>query len=179
MANEEGFPCAPPEKGVGGRFSYYDQVDIAASKAADTEITKQIIVLQTRIPGDVDVPPYIKVRPENRVELIKRFPDAWKAFEGHDVAPVGTPLTALKIGSDKTLELRLMGVRTMEQLANLSDQQCENLGFGMKTLRQNAKEYLGMEGAKKITPEQMAVPPRVMTQAEIDAAIAEGIAKAL
>lgn len=178
MKDDDWYSCAPPEKGVVGKFSYYDQVDIKVSREADREITKQIIVLQTRIPGDIDIPPYIKVRPDNQFDLIKRFPDAWKAFEGKDVPVSGTPLTALNLNADRLLVLRIAAVRTMEQLASLTDQQCEQMGFGTKSQRNQARDKIGwidpmMGGAIP------AAQPRAMTQSEINELVAQGIAKAL
>ena len=170
---------AKNEKNVFGRFAYYDIVDIPASKAADEKRYKQILVLHTKSAGEIDIPAPIKVHPENQMELVHRFPDAWTAWEGGLVQLPGTPLDALGLGADQLLGMRIFGVTRMEHLANLSDQQCENMGFGIKSLRNKARELLGAPAVAPTPPAPVAEAAPGMTQADFDRRVAEAVAAAL
>lgn len=135
-------PDGTPEQGVVGRFEYYDQLDIAASKLADQKIFKKIIVLRTKATSSVDesVQP---VRPHNQHDFTKRFPTAWAAFQGEAVPVQGTPLAELtEISEAQTNHLRLYGISVIEQIAVLSDAGVESLGFGFRTLRSQAQAFL-------------------------------------
>lgn len=172
---------------VFGYFAYYQILDIPASKAADEERFKDVLVLHTRTAGETDTPAPQKVRPDNQVEFIRRFPDAWAAFQGQTVTIGGTPLDALNLPAMKVMELSIYAITRMEHLANISDQQCESMGFGTKKLREEAKRLLA-EAGKPVTAEQRTqeVAAAVNTainsdqaKADLDRAIAEGVAKAL
>ncbi len=182
-AQTQWFP-AVGEPSVLGRFGYTDIIDIPASKLADEERYKPIVVLFTKGVGEIDTPGPIKVLPSNQKEMMLRFPEAWRAFEGEDVTLGGTPLDALKLSADKVVELRIFGVTRMEHLAAISDQQCENMGFGTKSLRNRAREILGLPNQFSAGPSASAmIVPAVaaptMSQAEINQAIADGVAKAM
>lgn len=137
---------------VVGRFRYDESLpDVAASKAADSVIMRKIIVLESKAVASSDVSVQI-VKPHNERELRMRFPEAWKAFMGEEVAIEGTPIKDMGIfNEDQILFLQINGVRSVEQLANLDDAKCGNLGFGWRTHREKAKKFLGgmIEGAKR------------------------------
>ena len=123
---------AAKEPNVTGQFAYYDQLDIAASKEADEKRFKKIIVLWTQASGESPGPPQ-PVKPHNQQQFVERFPDAWREFNGEEVPIDGTPLTVLKdMGESESIKFRLNGVITVEQLATLSDAQCEAIGFGLR-----------------------------------------------
>lgn len=155
-AREDWFP-AVGEPSILGRFGYTDILDVAASLVKDEKIYKPIVVLFTKSIGEIDKPGPIKVLPSNQKELMLRFPEAWRAFEGEDVGAGGTPLNSLKLSADKIIELRIFGVTRMENLAALTDQQCDNMGFGTKSLRAQAREALGLPPIS-VGP-MMATPP--------------------
>lgn len=134
------YPAAN-ERGVVGRFEYLDQVDVPASKAADEMKTKPIIVLRHKVAASTD-DTVSKVKPETQEEMTRRFPEAWKAFQGEEVPVSGTPLTEIGFNADKVVMYRLHGIMNVEQLAGLSDAQCQIVGFGTKKLRDQAQDLI-------------------------------------
>lgn len=140
MSNTQWYPAAN-ERGVVGRFEYMDLIDVPASKAADEKKTKPIIVLREKVAASTD-DTVRKVKPETQEEMIRRFPDAWKAFQGEVVPVSGTPLSEIGFNADKTVMYRLHGIMNVEQLAQLSDAQCQIVGFGTKKIRDQAQDHL-------------------------------------
>jgi len=155
MANTNWYP-AVEERGVIGRFEYMDVLDVPASLAADEERTKQIIVLREKVAASTD-DTVRKVRPETQQTMTKRFPDAWKAFQGEIVKVPGTQLSVLGLNDDRVTAFRLQGVMTVEQLAELSDAGCNTVGFGTKRLRDEAKAYL--DGIRNAALERVLAAP--------------------
>ena len=134
------FPAAG-ETGVIGKFEYFEVLDVAASRAADEEKTKEIIVCRMKAAGSVDES-VVKVKPDNQEQLVKRFPDAWLAFQGQEVKIDGTPISVLGFPEQVNVVLQLQGVLTVEQLADLTDMACQNVGFGTRKRREAAQAYL-------------------------------------
>lgn len=155
MANTNWYPAAE-ERGVVGRFEYLDVLDVPASLEADEERTKQIIVLREKVAASTD-DTVRKVRPETQQTMTRRFPDAWKAFQGEVVKIAGTPLSALGLNDDRITVFRLHGIMTVEQLSEVSDANCSVVGFGTKKLRDEAKAYL--EKARNDRMEQLLAAP--------------------
>ena len=134
------FP-ASGETGVVGRFEYHDILDVPASKAADEERYRQIVVCRMKVTGSADED-VVKVKDDNQNQLVKRFPDAWLAFQGQEIEIKGVPLKALGFPDQVNIVLQLNGVVTVEQLAELSDMACQNVGFGTRKRREAAVEYM-------------------------------------
>lgn len=181
---------AKDEKNVFGYFALYPILDIPASKSADEERTKEVLVLHTRTAGDPDTPAPMKVHPHNQMEFVRRFPDAWAAYKGETVLIGGTPLDALKLTDQKLMELSIYAITRLEHLAAISDQQCESMGFGTKKLRSEAQRLLAEAGkpvpaptAEERTQEIAAAVTAATTapeaKAAFDMAVAEAVAKAL
>jgi hypothetical protein len=156
----EWFPSADPSDrldngavAVMGRFIWAKILDIPKSKAEDKEIYKKVPAVEHKARGSADVS-VNKINADNSQYWVNRFPDAWLAFQGKDVALDGTPLNTKDemgdyvlddMNADRVKILRLQGVRTIEELAELVDAECERMGFGYKTLRKQAQEYLKPE----------------------------------
>lgn len=156
----EWFPSADPSDkldtgavAVMGRFIWAKILDIPKSKAQDREVFKKVPAIEHKARGSADVS-VNKITPDNSQYWVNRFPDAWLAFQGKDVAIEGTPLNQKDemgdyvlddMNADRVKVLRLQGVRTIEELANLADAECERMGFGYKTLRKQAQDYLKPE----------------------------------
>ena len=158
MNNGERWYPAEGEPNVEGRFSYYDLLDIPASKAADEERTRKIVVLWARVRGYDPNPPN-KVTPENQEAYIKRFPTAWKAFQGEEVPVVGTPISEMPgIEDDRMRKFQFAGVLTIENLAALSDSQAQQIEFGTRKLRDAAIKLL--EKRREDAFAAMAQPPK-------------------
>lgn len=139
------YPAAN-ETGVVGRFEYYDQLDVNASKLADEEKFRQIIVCRMKVVSDVDES-IVPLRDFNKQALIKRFPTAWAAFNGEEVQLDGTALSEIGIGETKVLDYRINAITTVEQLALLTDAQCEQVGFGTRKQRADAQAFLAKKQA--------------------------------
>lgn len=173
MSRDRWFAAAT-EKNVMGRFEYYDQLDIMASKAADEKKYKQIIVCRTKVAGDQDEN-VLPVRDHNRAWLINRFPDAWKSFQGEVVEHKGTPLTELGMSEERVMAFQINAVYSVEQVAELSDAQCEKVGFGTRTLRQKAQELM----AKRAADAAAVVAKAAQAIVDREADDLQGIADAL
>jgi hypothetical protein len=161
------FP-AEGETGVQGRFAWHDLLDIPASLVADEERTKRIVVLYTKIAGSNDVAPPAKVLPHNKAAFIKRFPKAWEAFNGADVKVDGSPLTqpfhGLTLTADRAMNFQIRSVQTWEQLMALSDELCEQLGFGTRKLRNDA-----LIAAGQMVPGKPPIPAQQFDAARVNA----------
>lgn len=128
-------------------------------------------------------------------DLMARYREEWNAHcDGVPMQPrKGTPLTELKeITEERAADLVRRNVHTLEELAALSDHQCQGLGHGTITLRKQAqalvmrREFEAKEAdhkrvaevayaapAKEHHPEMQALQTIVEEQAKkIDALIA-------
>lgn len=153
MADSRWYPAAG-ETGVVGRFEYLDIIDVVASRAADEEKTKQIIVCRMKGTGSADES-VSKVKEDNQQILVKRFPDAWLAFQGQEVKIEGIPIAKLGFPDQVNVILQLNGVVTVEQLAELPDLACQNIGFGTRKRREAAQAYLE-DGAASLEHNKIA-----------------------
>ena len=74
----------------------------------------------------------------------QKFSTAWAAFEGDDVAPdAGTNLDVIENMDDVTItQYAAKGIKSVEDLANVSDGVITQLGRGAVTHKQSAQEYL-------------------------------------
>lgn len=145
-SRDQWFPAAK-EPNVVGRFEYKEDLDVVASKEADEKRYRKIIVCWTKVVGDPDEN-CLPVRDFNRAELISRFPDAWKAFQGEDIPVKGVPLTELPgMTESRIVDFRINAIYTVEQVAALSDASCERIGFGTRKLRGDAQALLDQRKA--------------------------------
>lgn len=150
---------AGAEPGVVGYFTTVGIPDIPATEKADQLVEMPCVVLIAKPIGATDWTP-VKVKPSNKDELVRRFPDAWRAFQGEFVDPGGTPLTDIGLTGSKIEELRLAGIMSVETLAELSDERAQALGFGMRKKRDEAREFKAKQHAK---PDQQAINDAVAT----------------
>jgi hypothetical protein len=81
----------------------------------------------------------------------KRWPREYQAFAANLAAPViGTPLAEWSALSPATvLNLTSVHVRTVEQLADLSDADLQHIGIGGRELREKAKAFVGQHTSKE------------------------------
>ena len=142
MSTETDFFPAKNEKGVKGRFENFKQLDVHASREADEEIYKTIITLRTIAVGSSDES-VVPVREFNKHQLIDRFPEAWRAFNGEAdaMAAAGTPLTDIDMDENTIISMRLAAIRTVEDLAGVSDAGVA-AKFGWRTWRGKAQAFL-------------------------------------
>lgn len=111
-------------------------------EASDTQgrvVFVEVEYIQIMVPGDRD---HILVRPAgpgDKRRFAKHY-EAWKA--GDDGLVVGTPLEIWgKLNLAQIEEFRYIGVRTLEQLANLNDAACQKLP-GAFELKRHAATFL-------------------------------------
>lgn len=85
----------------------------------------------------------VQVR-EVRADDKERFARAWRRYqEGQEIAPDGTPLEQWpRMSRAQAEELKHFKCFTVEQLASLSDAQCQRLGPNMMSLRREANAFL-------------------------------------
>lgn len=83
------------------------------------------------------------------VELVndlhkRQYPKTWEAYEKNmDEVQEGTPISQWNQASiSQARELAHFNVRTVEQLATVSDGNLQHMGPGFQALRERAKQYL-------------------------------------
>lgn len=117
-----------------------DDVKVIVAKAAGRPIHRQLEYIIIQTPGDRNNIPDKPVTDEHR----KRYAQEYAAFKlGREKEMVGTPLASLP-GFDVTRvdELAYFGVRTVEDLAGVSDGNAQGMGNGILKERQRATEFL-------------------------------------
>ncbi len=96
-----------------------------------------------------------KVKPEH----MALFREEWNAF--CDGRPAerrqGTPLTDVGMPSERAEEFVYRNVHTLEELAMLSDAQCQGLGHGTLTYRENGRKLLQARALQRAARDRDAV----------------------
>lgn len=90
-------------------------------------------------------------RPVKEVDK-ERFKARWQAYlEKRTIATEGTALESWPIlGVAQIADLKAIGISTVDQLANVTDEGLRNLGMGARTLRQKAIDFIA--AAKSSAP---------------------------
>jgi len=139
-------PGAAADNNLFVRFHMGAVLDPVASQLAGRPKFKDCPFVMIAVPGDKSV---VIDRPvwddENEPNSdTQRFPKAWAAFKngvGDDIQS-GTPLSEwAAVTRGQVEELAHFKVRTVEQLANLSDQNAQKF-MGSLALRQKAQDWL-------------------------------------
>ena len=130
----------PQQNGVFVQF-YSEAVELKSeSEKAGRPIFKDLPHIRKLIPGDAS----------NVIERVAKehdqrmHPREWETYQrqvttGH----VGTPLEQWpQVTRAQVKEAKYFEVHTVEQLASLSDMNCQKLGMGFAELRNKAKAYL-------------------------------------
>ena len=120
-------------------------------------------VLYHKAPASLDVSATACKDNPDGLKLKKEWPQAWeyylkcKATAATAPPPIptatefgikGTPIEdADFLGKDKLAYLKSLGFLTLEQLRDMSDSGCQNVGFGAKAWRKKAKEHLDVKAA--------------------------------
>lgn len=172
------YPSAESGGQVVGRFVYVKKLNIPESLEADEHRYREIIALEHRAVGSLDVS-VTPLKPHNEKELRVRFAQAWAAFQGEEVEIDGTPLSELPfLSEDQILTLKIAGVHSVEQLAGLDDARCQNLGFGWRTNRGKTQEWLTERTMAEARADRVARETRereLMEQAEARSAEADAL----
>ncbi len=157
---------APTQRGgVSARFYHAEVVNPTRTKAAggakqyDSEIHVEV-----RFAGDNSMGPTRRITTVTGEivgqEYINMYPLQWEAFQkGEEVAVHGTPIETWPLcDRAMALSLKSLNVRTVEDLATISDGVLDKMGMGARTLRSKAQVFL--ESAKGIAVEMRLVQER-------------------
>lgn len=102
-----------------------------------------------------------KVSPEH----MAKFKDAWDAYcDGRELEQrKGTPLTDAPMTSEVAKSYVQRNVHTLEELAMLSDAQCQALGHGTLTYRENARKLIATRTDERRQEQMSAVSKAAAT----------------
>lgn len=147
---------------VVGRF-VDTSIDVTNKDGEQTTFVRP--ALESKVAGNSSEVAFQLVKPFNEKELIARCPEGWKHYkalkEAEKAAPPpqsgvplvsdmpvkGIPIEELGLFShDKVVWFKTQGIYTVEQIADLSDTVCQNLGFGAKAWRKKANDYMKQKG---------------------------------
>lgn len=122
------------------RFEDHPHLDDAASRDANRPIFKMVPYIKIMIPGDKDTIIHRPVREGDKT----RFAKAYLAFQAGQSQVQGFPLSEWpKITRAQVEELKYFNIRTVEDLANVSDSQTHKF-IGIHQLRDEARRYLDL-----------------------------------
>lgn len=146
----------PGDQHLVPRFFVHSVKNDAKTTLEGRPIYDDMECVELRTPGDklrVGVYPAIAhshwtvdehSKEQRRVTYAERFAQQYKAFKANEVQiQSGTPLDeAPFLTQGKRLELRALGVLTVEQLAHMEGPNLKNLGQGGRELKNQAQAYL-------------------------------------
>lgn len=107
-------------------------------------------------------------RPVMRVtqEHIQKWPEAYHAFKSNMEAPLdGTPLEEWPVLTKAhVLELKALHIRTVEDIAHMSDTGLQKIGMGAREMQDKARAYLDDADRMKLTEQQSAEIDRLSAE---------------
>lgn len=134
-------PRAGDER-LGIRFFVKAKQDPEASHREGRPIFKDVEYIQMMIPGDRNHVPVRPVAPADKIRFAKQY-EHWKTTQSNE-ALNGTPLEAWGILSLSQIEeYRYIGVRTIDQMADLRDDVCQRIP-GTLELKRKAVAFMQM-----------------------------------
>jgi uncharacterized protein YjiS (DUF1127 family) len=149
----QGWFRAVDSQNVMGRVVEVDKVHAAQSREARREITFKQPVMESKVAGSSDIS-HQQIKEWNKKEICGRFPGAWEAYEASKAtsrpiqdfnpAPDGMPIDKAEfIPASKREWLKMTGFSTVDQLADMTDHQIQDLGPGARAWKKKARELLG------------------------------------
>lgn len=127
-------------KGMIVRFEFLGILDEQKSAEEGRPVFKDVEFIEIRSPNDPLSVVHREVTREDRATYPQLY-RAWK--EGASDALTGTPLKEWPpIAASQAALLAFKGIRTVEQLVEVSDDGCHQLGHGFLTLRNAAQVWL-------------------------------------
>ena len=129
----------PVDPNLGARFYIHPALQGDESAKAGRQIYKDVVYVEIFIKGAMKSTFSRPMREGDKED----FPSSWKAFrDNNEEMTEGTPLKFLPgIGPSAELEFKAMGIRTIEDLANLAEMAIDNIRGG-RTLKKKAIAYL-------------------------------------
>ncbi len=141
------FP-ATGDPSVIGRVVHVKRINEVESKKQRKEVFVTLPAIEHKVAGiNGDVSFALvkeEVDPDTARYWTNRFSKAWAAYKGQEASiPDGTPLSEFDgLPDHKAAEFKLHGLTTVEQLAIMSDANCEALGTGAKKWRTAAQKFM-------------------------------------
>lgn len=147
-------PNTPNSKVVG---MFVDETHEYTNRVGE-KCERTVTILRHKVPGSQDISAsLVKDNPDGS-KIKKEWAKAWELYETKKARAVtapppvptatefgirGTPIEEADfIGKDRLASLKAQGFTTMEQLRDMSDAICQSVGFGAKSWRKKANEYL-------------------------------------
>ncbi len=128
-------------EGLVVRFEMFPQRNEAKSKAEGRPVFDEVEFIEIRVPGDKTLTVHRPVRGDDKARFAAAYRN-WKATGVSDGAFSGTPLKEWpQVSRSQCEELSFFGVKTVEQLANVSDGNLRNIG-PLLALREKARDYI-------------------------------------
>ena len=138
--SDSSYSAKQDDSGCIAQFYYHPLLNGAKSLEAGREVfvdTPYVLIL---VKGQSKTEVRRKALDEDKV----RFSQAWKAFqEGKETAITGTPLENMHgLMPSQIQELKSMYIRTVEDLAGMSDLATQKYGHGGVDLRKKAQAFI-------------------------------------
>ena len=134
------------------RFFNHAKQDSDKTAEAGRPIFVEVPYVEIRQPGNKDS---IILRPASQMD-IQRFPQHYQAFKNRTTEDESIEGSLLEhwpaVSRSQVEELRYMNVRTVEQLAGMTDTNAQGM-MGLSMLRQRAKDYLEASTNQKAADE--------------------------
>lgn len=142
-------------EGLYAEFHLHPVLQAEQSRNEGREIYKDEVYIKIQIKGQKNQVVDRIMKPEDKAD----FPSAWAIWNDKEqAAKIGTTITAIPgVGPSLEMELKILGVHTVEDLAALTDAGCQNIRGGYM-FRQRALAYLS---AAAIKPEKTNEPELV------------------
>lgn len=134
-------------EGLYGEFHYHPVLQPEESHKQGREVYKDVLYIRIQIKGQKN-----QIRSRKATELDQvEFPSAWAAFlKNEETAVNGTPLSAIPgVGPSLAIEIRGLGITSVEDLANLPDSAMDKFR-GAMMFRERARAYIA---AMRVMPE--------------------------
>lgn len=145
-----------PQKGapgVVGRVVEMEKPHPAKSRDENRPVHIMVAALQTRVLKDSSDVSFKELKPHNKDQILADYPGAWEYYVASKGAEFGKevevpPIKGMSIDKadyiprEKLAGLKLLGFSTVEQLAEMSDEQVGSLGPGARSWRKKAQVLL-------------------------------------
>jgi hypothetical protein len=155
---QEWFP-AVDSPAVVGRVVDIEKPHSAKSREAGYQVYVTVPAMEMKVLKDSSDVSFAQIKPHTKDQLCKRFPGAWEAYmkrqgeeETHVEIPKAKVVASVKgmpideaiafMPKGKVGHLKLIGFSTVEQLADMSDEQMQSLGPGARNWRKKAQQLL-------------------------------------
>lgn len=160
------------------RFFHLPVENKAKSLAAGHPVFDDIEMVEIFIPGDAKSQPCHKVRDHH----IRRWPTQYASFKsGHAQKLHGTPLEQWPgLSAGQIATFNACNIRTVQDIAELSDSQLQSIGMGAREIQARAKAWLeqasGAAVAERLAAENLEKDEELAElrrqMAELQAAVA-------